>query len=283
MSAEPDRTGAPRQQPNVPPLQQVAGRYAADLDPVYPTPAARAIDYLRAGASRWRFVAIATACVLLGAGIYLTTATKRYDATADVVTSRSDLVQTLFPGSTSPSNDPERDVNTNLALISSETIAGRVRRQLRLPTAVPALLDQVTASTKGNSNVISITARDTSPAIAATIANAFAAQYVNYQNETSRAQFSDGARSIQQRLDQMSSAGRASPEGRVLNQRLQQMQVAAGLDTGGVRLLDAAVPAASPASPRTKQILALALVVGLLLGCACALGVASLTDPALRR
>jgi uncharacterized protein involved in exopolysaccharide biosynthesis len=61
------------------------------------------------------------------------------------------------------------------------------------------------------------------------------------------------------------------------------MQVAAGLDTGGVRLLDAALPAASPASPRTKQILALALVVGLLLGCACAVGVASLTDPALRR
>jgi receptor protein-tyrosine kinase len=231
---------------------------------------------------RWHIVAVAVVCALVGAGVYLASTSARYDASADVVTSSSSLVSTLFQTGGGPSADPERDVNTNLEVISSATVAERVRAQLHLHTPIPQLLAAVSAATKGTSNVITITARDPQPLRAAALANAFATQYIGYETETTRAQFSQAARSIRQRLDLMGGAERSSAEGRALNQRLQEVLVAGGVNTSGVRLLDRATPPTSPAVPRTKLILTLALLVGLLIGSACAAGLAMFADPAFR-
>jgi uncharacterized protein involved in exopolysaccharide biosynthesis len=281
MSADPDRFENPRRVAQSAPFPHVATDLWGDAGHTV-VPAPRGADYVRAVARRGHIVAIIAACALLGAGIYLTTTAKKYDASANIVTTRSQLASTLFQSGAGQSADPERDVNTNLAVISSGTVAGRARQQLRVRTSIRQLLDEVTATTKGNSNVITVTVRDTQPARAAAIANAFATQYVRYQDETTRAQFSDGARSVQQRLRQMAPAQRSSAEGAALAQRLQQLQVAASVDTSGVRLLDPATPSTSPAVPRTKFVLALALIVGLLLGCLCAIGLATRTDPAFR-
>jgi uncharacterized protein involved in exopolysaccharide biosynthesis len=274
MPAQPDRADDPRRRAASVPLQPVP----TGID----VPAARASDYVRGIVRRWHVVALALACVLGGAGLYLSTADKQYDATAHIVTTRSQLVSTLFGSSGGQSADPERDINTNLEVITSESVARRVREQLGLRASIAALLAQITTSTKGNSNVISVTARDGQPARAAAIATSFARQYVGYQDEVARAQFGDAARSVQERLARMSRAERGSPEGQALVQRLQQLQIAGSINTGGVRLLDSATPPTTAATPRPTFVVALALIVGLLLGSACAVGLAVLRDPAFR-
>jgi uncharacterized protein involved in exopolysaccharide biosynthesis len=282
MPVQPDRADDSRREAASAPLQQVTSR-PAGIDVSTLVPAARASDYVRGIARRWHIVALALACVICGAGIYLSTAEKQYDATAHIVTSRSQLVSTLFGSSGGQSADPERDVNTNLEVITSEAVARRVRQQLGLRTPIAPLLAQITTSTKGNSNVISVMARDSQPARAAAIATSFAMQYVSYQDEVTRAQFGDAAHSVQQQLARMTRAERGSPEGQALVQRLQQLQIAGSVNTSGVRLLDPATLPTSAATPRTTFVVALALIVGLLLGCACAVGLAVLRDPAFRR
>ena len=58
--------------------------------------------------------------------------------------------------------DPEREVNTNLALISLEPVADDVRRRLGLRAGTDELLGKLSAQIDRNSNVVSITVRDAS-------------------------------------------------------------------------------------------------------------------------
>jgi uncharacterized protein involved in exopolysaccharide biosynthesis len=158
-----------------------------------------------------------------------------------------------------------------------------VRDQLHLTTSIPVLLASLGAATDGNSNIINITYSDPKPANAARIANAFAAQYAAYEDQTTRAQYNAAARSAKAQLNRMSSTQRSSADGIALAQRLQQLQLAASLDTSGVRVLDQAAVPTSPASPRPKMIIVLALILGLALGCCAALGLAKLAAPAAAR
>ena len=239
-------------------------------------PAQSAVDLWRRLMRHWDLIAAAVVFGLCGAGLYLHLAQKQYDASAYIVTSRSQLVTTLFQAGGGQSADPERDVNTNLEVIASESIAARVRTQLNLQTEIPQLLAKIKVVTKGNSNVFTITARDPQPSRAAAIANAFATQYVRYQGETSRSQFTEGARTIQLRLERMTPAERSSPSGRGLAERLQQLQIAASVNTSDVRVLDEATPPAQASVPQAKPVLVIALLVSLFIGCAWAAGIAVL-------
>jgi uncharacterized protein involved in exopolysaccharide biosynthesis len=271
MAAHPERLEQLREE--TPPLSpQPFPAYGSE------GPAPSALDLWRRLIRRWDIIAAAVAFGLIGAGLYLQLTDKQYDASAYIVTSRSQLVTTLFQAGGGQSADPERDVNTNLEVIASETIAARVRSQLNLGIDIPQLLDRVKVVTKGNSNVFTITARDPQPARSAAIANAFAKQYVRYQGETTRSQFTEGARTVQRRLEGMTPEERASTSGRALSERLQQLQIAASVDTSDVRILDEATPPSHAAVPKPKPVLLIALVVSLFLGTACAAGMAVVRD-----
>jgi succinoglycan biosynthesis transport protein ExoP len=236
-------------------------------------PAERGADYLRALRKRWSIVVAVTGIAVAAALGSSLMAQKKYDATANVLLARSQLVSTLFQTG-AQSLDPERDVNTNVEIVTSGTVALRVMTKLRLPMTVPQLLSEVKTATKGNSNVVGITVRDPVPARAALIANAFAAEYVAYENDTARAQFRQGVSSVQRQLDAMSPGDRRSPAGHQLAERLQQYEIAAGVDTAGVRMLDPALVPTSPATPRPKMAAIIALIVGLFFGSLVAIGLA---------
>lgn len=236
-------------------------------------PAERGVDYLHALRKRWWVVVAAALIAVVAALGSSLMAQKKYDATANVLLARSQLVSTLFQTG-AQSLDPERDVNTNIEIVTSGTVAQRVLTKLRLPMTVQQLLSEVKTATKGNSNVLAITARDPLPARATLIANAFAAEYVAYENDTARAQFRQGANSVQRQLDAMSASERRSPAGHQLAERVQQYEIAAGADVAGVRMLDPALDPTSPATPRPKTAAMIALIVGLFFGSLLAIGLA---------
>jgi succinoglycan biosynthesis transport protein ExoP len=243
---------------------------AVPAEPVAPT--RQLADYLQVLRRRWKLVAAITLLVLGAALAVSLTSTKKYDATAKLLLQTNDRIQTLLNPNASnpPSFDPERDLNTNVELIKLETVADRVRQQLRLNRSTSELLSQVKTETEGTSDVVSITVRDSNPTLAARIANAFAEQYVAFRRRSARTAFSDAAQLARSQLNALPPAARDSEQGRQLQARLRELEISAALQTGGVEIVRRASRPDSPSRPRPLLSAALGLALGLLLGIAAA-------------
>jgi capsular polysaccharide biosynthesis protein/Mrp family chromosome partitioning ATPase len=223
------------------------------------SPAELLRDYLKVARRRW---VVLVSLTLLVAGIAVAVSlsgTKEYDATAKLLLHRDQPINDLLGLSSPNANDPERETNTELELIKLETVAQRVRITLHLQTPVKDLLDKVNAEVEGNSNLVSLTARDPDPRRAATLANAFANEYVEFRKESARANFEEAAK----RLASLSSDG--SEDNSQLATRLRELQIASSLQTGGAEVVRLASPPTSAAVPRPVLSGAVGLIVGLLL------------------
>jgi tyrosine-protein kinase len=235
-------------------------------------PAQQISHYLKALRRRWWFVAALTATAVGAALAVCLTAQKQYDATAKVLLENSEPVNTIFLTQQVRSQDPERDVNTDVALVTLEPVARRVQQHLDLPLSTTELLDEVSASTAGTTNVISITARDPSPARAQAIANAFAAEYIVFRRDAAQAQYNQAAARAARELAAMTPEQRDSPSGKALATGLRDLQTASKLVTGGVQIAERATKPTTAATPRTKLAVIIALLLGLSVGAIIAIG-----------
>ena len=235
-------------------------------------PAQRVSQYVRALRRRWWIVATVTAAAVFAALAVSLTSEKEFDATSKVLLTNSEPVDTILLTERSRSNDPERDVNTDVALVTLGPVAKRVQRRLRLPLSTADLVEKVTARTAGATNVISITVRDPSPARAQAIANAFAAEYVSFRHDAVQSQYERAAAGGKRALAAMTPAQRNSVRGRALTSSLQALQTAAKLVTGGLQVAEPAALPTEAATPRPKLSVAIALVLGLCFAALFAIG-----------
>jgi succinoglycan biosynthesis transport protein ExoP len=230
------------------------------------------LDYLRPVRERWRLVAL---MVVLTTGIALgvsLSSEKQYEATAQLLLRRDEPINSLLnPTSAGQSSDPERDLNTEVALIKVAPTARAAQRALGLRRSANALLDQVQTETSSTSDIVRVTARDHDPVLAARIANAFAEAYVQFRVESARARYRQAADLAQRQLLSLSPVARDSAEGRELSSRQRELQIASALQTGGAELVRAASVPASPSRPRPKLSGAVGLFLGLILGVGAAL------------
>jgi uncharacterized protein involved in exopolysaccharide biosynthesis len=225
-------------------------------------PAERVSPYLLALRERWWLV-LGTTLAAASAGVLMTTLQQsRYDATAKVLLTNAEPVNVLLHSTEAPSQDPERDLNTEAELVKLDSIARRVRKQLGLRVTVRGLLNEVSAAPAGTSNLLAITVRDTRPATAAAVANAFAAAYVALRRHEAQDAYRSAADQAQLRLDRLPPDQYAGAQGVALRKQLQDLQVAGALQTGGAQVVDTASPPTSAATPKPK----LAAVVGAFLG-----------------
>jgi Mrp family chromosome partitioning ATPase len=207
---------------------------------------------------RWWPLAVALIAVAAFAGyVVARQLPKTYDATARVLLDREREVHTLL-GKSEYVPDPERDLNTGVKLITLEPVAGGVRRSLGLREPVDTLVGRVTTAVDSSSSVVSITARDSSAARAASIANAFAAGYKQYSARTARAAVGDAVAAARERLVGL-PPGQQRDE---LGAELRRLEVAGAFQTGGVQVVDRATAASASSRPRP----AVAAVIGGLLG-----------------
>jgi len=237
------------------------------------TPAQQLLDRLRVLRRRWLLILTLTALVTGAALAVSLTSTKQYDATSQLLLQQQEPINTLSnPTGSSASQDPERTVNTDVALIKLDAIADRVRRTLGLPTSTRALLDEVSTAVENTSNIVSITVRDPDPARAARIANAFATQYVSFRRASARANLNQAAALARSQLASLNTADRASTQGRQLEARLRELQIASALQTGGVQVVRNAEPPAGASRPRPVLSGLLGGLLGLVFAIAAALG-----------
>ena len=98
----------------------------------------------------WLIAGIVAAAVLLALVASLTQA-DRYRATADLLFGRTSTADAIVTGGAADSGDvPERAAATNLALAELDTVAARVKRQLRTSASVEELKAAVTVDTAGS-------------------------------------------------------------------------------------------------------------------------------------
>jgi len=229
-------------------------------------PAERASVYVSAIARRWWLVVALAAVAGIVAFTFSSNQPKRYDASARVLLDNAEPVNVLLHAMAPQSFDPERALNTDIALVKLDSVAVRVRKQLKLRLTTAQLLSQVTAAPVGTSNIIAITARDESPKRAANIANAFAVRYVATLRSQAQGSYRSAAQLAKQQLQSLSRVQQRGAQGATLRQQLHQLQVAGALQTGGASLVNAAEVPTKAASPKPEFAVAVGTFLGLVLG-----------------
>ena len=229
------------------------------------------IDYLRAIRQRWPIVLL-VALVVAGTALVLSLLEEeRYEARATLLL--RDEQRDLF-GEDAQAGDAERQFNTDVDLIRLSSVAETVARRLELDVTSDQLLQDVTTETNASSDVVELVASADDPRDAALIANVYAQAYVDYRRSTARESLADAAELAAARLEALAPDERDSREGELLATRQRELEIAAALETGGVRVVRRATVPSSPASPRPLLSAAVGGILGLLLGALLAVALA---------
>jgi capsular exopolysaccharide synthesis family protein len=198
------------------------------------------------------------------------TTDKTYDATSRLVFRDPGLGSAVTGGSQvfPSSTDPEREAATNTELVRSTEVAQLVVNDLSLDETADELLDSVTISDEENTDIVEIKATETSPRLAAAIANSFAENYVSYRRKSDREKVKEAERLLSDRLKETPEG---SPERADLEDAMRTLVLLESVQTGNAEVVDAATPPTSASSPTPLRDAVLALIFGLLLGVSLAL------------
>ncbi len=235
--------------------------------------------YLRVLGRRKWWVILCTGLAVAGAIAYSFSAAKEYSATAQLlVQPQSGTLALTTPAQTITTTD----VATELQLLTSAPVVDVVKSRLHLTQL------SVTGADQGQTNVISVTATNHNPVLAARVANALATEFVNYETAvalrsltTAEVQLQTQINVIEQEL--ASTAG--TPQGAalatqeaVLKEQYAQYQVVGTQTTGGVTVVSLAAVPKAPSSPKKTEITLIGLAVGLLVGLGAAFTAENLDD-----
>lgn len=231
---------------------------------------------------RERILLIVTAVVITTgiALLYVATTSKTYQSNANVLVtpvSGTDPAQNSL-GLIAQSADPTRDVETASELIINLSVANRVKAALHSPRSPESLVASVSAAPVASSNIIAVTASDSSPQGAQRLANAFARQAVAGRT----AQLHRQIDSLLPQLQAQAARGGAGSAGPQLASQIAELEQLRASPDPTLRVETPAALPSSPTSPRPVLSVVGGIVAGLILG-VCAAFAAQVLDPRLRR
>ncbi len=221
----------------------------------------RALRILR---ERWWLVVLCPIVTLAVAVAYVERQPKQYTAIAKLQFVSNSLPSQVAGVPGEQAIDPEGVKATNVQLVTTPPVAALVVKALKLKMTPAELLNDVSASNPQNDYIVNITVTDQDPQQAATIANAFAEQYVVYSEAQNVGQLVKGEQLITRKAEELPSGDtvdRANLRG--LYQKLLLLQ---SVQTGNAHVVSTADVPTSPSSPKKKSTALIALVVGALLG-----------------
>jgi capsular exopolysaccharide synthesis family protein len=251
------------------------------------------------GALRRRLPIILASVIIAAAATAAVSArqAKRYSATTPLLlrVAEPNVDPTADP--TSATSPPERDVATNLELLSLDIVRRRTANALLRAGNSEAAgeVHLVKVKPAGESDLVEITAEAGSGAAAAQIANTFAAQYVAFRRGISLERITRTSQLFERRRDglvadraaaltrarsggslrtRQSAANRAldlRADIRKLNTRIDDLDTLAAVQSGDVRIVDRALPPETPSSPKPRRDALIGGFVGLVVGLALAL------------
>jgi succinoglycan biosynthesis transport protein ExoP len=200
--------------------------------------------------------------------------TKRYTATASLVFNNNQSGQQLAGLPATSSSTQQAQQNTNLKLVEIGDMAEKTAHRLGQGLTEEKVSKSVSASAQAESNIVEVAVTDTSPALAADIANTYAKIFVAEQQSENHAYYRSALALVNKQLGALSTKERLSTAGLALENRAQSLGVLAELRSGSVKLARVAKIPTSPSSPKVTRNTVLGGVLGLLLG----LGIAFLLE-----
>lgn len=236
--------------------------------------------YVETFRERFWLIVLTMAVTTGMAVLYVATATKTYEAEADLlvtpVTSNDPVLASL--GLIGISADPTRDVETAARLITNTTVADGAKAQLNSPLEAQTLLAKVSAVPVAQSNIVAVTATETSPEAAKELADAFAEQAVATRTKALHEQIEEQLPLLEKQAE--TSADTLGEES--LASQIAQLKLLASGPTPDMRVQTLASLPTEQASPRPVLSVAAGLVAGAILGVVAAFA-AQVLDPRLRR
>lgn len=211
-------------------------------------------------------VVITTAFAVL----YVTTATKTYEAQSQLVISPSSNDDSTLSGLPliRESVDPTRPVETASLFVTSVEVAERVADALNIDGDPEDLIDNIKAEPVAGSNLVAITASAETATDARDLANAFAEETVAGQTEDLRVE-------VRSLLDTLGPSGSSST--------LERLRLLEASDSHpNLKVETLARTQEAPVSPRLLTSILGGVFAGLVLGIVGAFG-AQILDPRLRR
>jgi polysaccharide biosynthesis transport protein len=230
-------------------------------------------DLRRILAGLIRRAPLIVACTLLTAGaalVFSLQQTKQYTADASLLFRDPGFDQRLF-GSSAPFVDPTREAATNISLVSLEAIANRTAATLGGGLTGDEISSKVSVQSESQSDVASIHATDPNPQFAATLANAFAENYIVFRRDADRRKVRQARKLVGADFARLPRAARQSGQGQSLQRQISKLSTLEALQTGNAELVQRAAVPGSPSSPKTVRNTILGLILGLLLGVSVAL------------
>jgi tyrosine-protein kinase len=232
--------------------------------------------YLRALRTNWLLIVEIVAVAAVVAGLYATFAGKRYQAEADLVVTPISADDPAYVGVNVLRDSAQGSpVITAATLVSTPRVvaAAGVRGHVARSEAQAA----VTANPLIQSNIVAVTAQASSPALAARLANAFAAATVAERTREYRASITAVTDGLDAQLQSLPASEANGPEATAIDQRLAELASLSIADPS-VRVLSPAVAPASPVWPRKTLIVGAAVAVALIIGIGIALAREFLTQ-----
>lgn len=211
----------------------------------------------------WVLILVAAIGALAGYG-FASRKPKEYTASSALLFQTSQLDQSFFgtPVS-SASPDPSRQAATNQALVELPTVARIVANQLHIPQS--RITSDLTFGSDSQADVLDINVTDRSPAMAATIANAYVRQYIVFRQTSDQAQLTVAERTVQAQLTAIPPSQRNTSLAQGLQSRAYELKLLAALQTGNAEVVQTAVPPVSPSSPDPPGSAVVGGIIGLLL------------------
>lgn len=244
-------------------------------------------DYLRVvGRRKWLLI-VAVVATVVPATVLSAVQDPIYEATAQMLV-QTRQADTVFNNSTQTYVDPVRAVQTEIKVLESEPVATRVEKDLGLSTSVP----DVTGTTDGATDVVSVAVRSGDATTARVLADAYVRAYIEIKREQAVGGLVSAGSELQKKVTELQGQINAfdlqiaavpvgQPGGStdltaqrqvlvdqqtLFKQRIDQLQVDAALATGSAQVVRQADQPSSPVEPTPVRTGVLATVVGLLIG-----------------
>ena len=240
---------------------------------------------------KWLLVA-AVAVTVLSAMFMVAQQSKVYEGEAQMLV-RNSNGDNVFTNQQQGAQNAARLIDTEIRVLEGNTVEDRVRQNLGVEGDLP----DVNGAAVGQTDVISVKVQSHSAETAAQLANAYVDAYIDVRREQNVNGLTDAATEVQKKVSDLqaqidvldeqiknaSDSEKPALEAQrqllvdqksVFQQRLDQLQVDASVQTGAAQQVRVAEVPTSPVEPTPLRTGALALIVGLLLG----LGAAFLAD-----
>jgi polysaccharide biosynthesis transport protein len=211
----------------------------------------------------WRMVALVVlVSVAAFAGMHERQA-KSYTATSSVTFQSDTLLDSALNIATATSSEPQREADTEVLIAHSAEVAEAVREQLKVASGANELLSEVKVEAAPTADVLNIVATTQDPQASATLANAFAAQYIAFHTKSQLSGIAADEAGIREEIKGLPAN---SPERGTLETTLIRLNSLQGIAGGGTNVIAKASPPSSPNGGGISQAIVIGLLVGLAIG-----------------